>query len=74
MPTATVQFDLEPEAAKLFREASEDARKRISVLFSALITQEAKHPRSLDEVMDEMSRRAAGRGLTEKELNDLLHE
>ena len=74
MVTTAVQFDLDAEAARLFREANADERRRITVLFSALITAQAKHPTSLSAVMDELSDRAAERGLTEEKLGILLHE
>lgn len=73
MATA-VQFDLNPEAARLFQEAGSEVRRRIAFLVSALITQQAKNPRSLVEIMDEMSKQAETNGLNEQKLNELLRE
>jgi predicted KAP-like P-loop ATPase len=72
--TTTVHFDLNPEAAGFFQEASAEARKKITTLFSALITQQARNPRSLADVMDDMSGQAVANGLTEEKLKALLDE
>lgn len=74
MVTSAVQLDLEPEAALVFQKAGADVRKRIAALLSALITQQAKNPRSLTDVMNALADETAARGLTEEKLNALLDE
>jgi hypothetical protein len=57
---------VDPEAARVYREASPELRAKINALISLEILDAEKHPLSLRDLMDLISTKAKDRGLTEQ--------
>jgi hypothetical protein len=75
MTTESITIDVAPEAARAFREAPPDERKKLELMLSLRLRElTSGNTRSLTEIMDEMGAYAAQRGLTEAELNRLLND
>lgn len=74
MHTEEITIRVDPEAARAYRAASEQERRKFDILLS-LRLQDALRPNvSLGDLMRELSRNAQERGLTEEALEALLHE
>jgi hypothetical protein len=74
MSTKTIQIRVDDEAARAYESASEEERKKLDLLLSLRLREVASPGRSLEEVMDEVSRKAQERGLTPEILESLLDE
>lgn len=70
MPTITIPIDA--EIAKLYAEAPEDIRRKLQLLLGLWLREFIVSPRSLQTIMDEISQKAQGRGLTLEILESLL--
>jgi hypothetical protein len=64
MEKIVVQVD--PEAARVYREASPELRAKMNMLISLQILDAEKHPLSVRDLMDLISTKAKDRGLTEQ--------
>lgn len=74
MQTREITIRVTPEAASIYKSASEEERRKLDALLSLRLS-EAKEPyRSLKEIMQEASREAQKRGLTEDILKEILDE
>lgn len=68
----TISVDL--EAAEAYEAASADERRKLDLLLSLKLAEATKGERSLEDVMQEISRRAQTRGLTFDALKTLLDD
>jgi hypothetical protein len=74
MATETITVEVDAEAARLFRSASPQQRKKLEALISLRLLDAAFDTRPLKEVMIEISRNAQARGLTPELLQAILDE
>jgi hypothetical protein len=74
MQTEEITIRVDTEAARAYRAASEQERRKLDLLLS-LRLHDALHPSgSLQDLMRELSRKAQERGLTPEVLESILHE
>jgi hypothetical protein len=74
MLTEEITIRVDREAAKAYRAASEQERRKLDLLLS-LRLQDALHPgESLKDLMRIISSKAQERGLTPEVLESILHE
>ena len=70
---AVINIRLDNETAKIYQVAPQADKKKMQILMSLWLREFEKPSISLDELMDDISRKAEARGLTSKTLeNDLL--
>lgn len=74
METQTITIRVSPEAARVYNTATAEQQRKLEVLLSLKLTEVARAPRPLEEIMDEISREAQARGLTPEILDSLLNE
>ena len=74
MKTDEITVSVNPEVACAYRAASEEYRRKMSLLVGLQLTDFLRSPESLEDVIGEMSREARQRGLTPEILDSLLHE
>jgi hypothetical protein len=74
METRTITIRVSPEAARVYNSATAEQQRKLEVLLSLKLTEVARTPRPLEEIMDEISRKAQARGLTPEILESLLDE
>jgi hypothetical protein len=68
-----VNIPLDNETAKIYQAAPQADKKKMQILMSLWLREFEKPSISLDELMDDISRKAEARGLTLKTLeNNLL--
>ena len=75
MPVETISIPLDAEAAKAYRTAPEEEKKKMQALVSLWLRNLATaEPSALKTLMTEMGRKARARGLTADLLEALLKE
>jgi len=74
METQAITIRVSPEAARVYNTATAEQQRKLEVLLSLKLTEIARAPRPLENVMDEISRKAQARGLTPEILESLLNE
>lgn len=74
METRTITIRVSPEAARVYNTATAEQQRKLELLLSLKLTEVARSPRPLEEIMDEISRNAQARGLTPEILESLLNE
>jgi hypothetical protein len=74
MATESVTIELDADAARVFRDAPPEERRKLAALVSLRLLEAARDPRPLAEVMSEISRNAQARGLTPEILRAILDE
>lgn len=75
MASATITLQVDPDVAEAYTSASREAQQKYQVLLNLWLRQLTSPPtRSLSEIMDELSAKAAARGLTEEELESILND
>ena len=75
METAPITIEVDAAAAKIYAAATPEEQRGMQVLLSLRLQDLTDGPaRPLREVIDEMSRRAAERGLTPEILESLLQD
>ena len=75
METTPITIEVDAAAAKIYAAATPEEQRGIQVLLSLRLQDLTDGPaRPLREVIDEMSRRAAERGLTPEILESLLQD
>ena len=73
MPAETITIPLDPEAAKIYKAAPAEDKKKMQALLSLWLRDLAmREPSTLKEIMDDLSRKAQARGLTPEVLESLL--
>jgi len=75
MAVESIRIPLDPDAAKAYKAASEEGKKKMQALVSLWLRDLATaDPSRLKALMSEVSRRARARGLTSEVLDSLLKE
>ena len=75
MSTEAITLEVDSEAARAFRSVSAEGREKLQVLLGIWLREYARADAlSLKETMDEVSRKAQGRGLTPEILESVLEE
>ena len=73
MPAETITIPLDPEAAKIYKAAPAEDKKKMQALVSLWLRDLAiREPSTLSETMNDLSRKAQARGLTPEVLESLL--
>lgn len=70
----TITVQVTPEAARAFRAASEEERRKMEALISLRLLEVARPRKPLEDIMREISRSARQRGLTEETLDEILKD
>jgi hypothetical protein len=73
METQTITIRVSSEAARVYNTANAEQQRKLEILLSLKLTEVARAPRPLEEIMDEISRKAQARGLTPEILESLLN-
>ncbi|MDX1943784.1 MAG: hypothetical protein SFU86_00130 [Pirellulaceae bacterium] len=74
MSTEEITIRVDADAAKAYRAASEQQRKKLDLLLSLRIQDAIRGDGSLPDLMRDISRKAQERGLTPEILDSILHE
>jgi hypothetical protein len=75
MTTATITIPVDDDTARAYAEASEQDKKKMELLVRLQLKDYISKPqRSLNEIMDDISREAAARGLTPEILESILKD
>lgn len=77
MESKTINLRVSPDVAEAYESASDEEKRKLEALLSSRLREAVRHRgrgRSLEEIMDEMSRRAQERGLTQEKLDEILNE
>jgi hypothetical protein len=74
METQTITIRVSPEAARVYNTATAEQQQKLDMLLSLKLTEVARAPRPLEEIMDENSRKAQASGLTARGLESLLND
>jgi hypothetical protein len=75
MTTQTISIPVDPEAARVFTQASPEEQRKLALLLSLRLRELTLAPaRPLKEIMDEIGAQAAARGLTPEILDELLRD
>ncbi|MEF8797234.1 MAG: hypothetical protein V5A22_05140 [Salinivenus sp.] len=74
METDQITIRVDAEAAKAYRAASEEERRKIDSLLNLKLRSATRSQVSLKRYMDEISKRAEERGLTPDILESLLDD
>ena len=72
--TREITIRVDPAAADAYQAASESQRRKLDLLLSLRLMEAARTPDSLEHVMDQISRNAQSRGLTDEILDDILRD
>ncbi len=76
METKTISLRVSADAARAYESASAEEKCKLEALVSSRLREAIRQRdrgKSLEEVMDEMSRKAQARGLTPEKLDDILN-
>lgn len=73
MPNSTVTISLDPQTARAYDSATPEDKRKIQALLSLWLRELAtsKYP-SLQQVLDEVGRKAKAQGLTPETLDSIL--
>jgi hypothetical protein len=74
LSTATVNVQLDIEAARIYQQASVEDKQKMQVLLSLWLREFGKPTKSLRDLMDTISDKAQERGLTAEILDTLLDD
>ncbi|MBL7161198.1 MAG: hypothetical protein ISS57_01225 [Anaerolineales bacterium] len=74
MTIATVNVQLDADAARIYQSASKEDKKKIQVLLSLWLREFGMPSKPLQALMDEISDKAQARGLTPEILEALLDD
>ncbi len=69
----TINIPLDNETAKIYEKAPLTDKKKMQILLSLWLREFEKPSISLDELMDDISRKAQERGLTPEILDSILN-
>ena len=72
--TATVNIQLDAEAARIYQQASKEEKQKMQILLSLWLREFGKPSKSLRSLMNEISDKAQSRGLTPEILETLLND
>ena len=72
MTTATINMELDADAASIFTEAPGEDRNKLCVLWSVLLREYKAAPMPIGKLMDQIGAKAKARGLTADKLESIL--
>lgn len=68
----SITLNVDPEVARIFKSASDEDRRKIELKFALQVLGTSQRQQSLEDLANEVSRRAQERGLTPELLQDML--
>ena len=75
MPTTIISLEVDADSARAFSAASAEERRRLQLLLNLRLRELTTRPaRPLNEIMDDIGRKAAAAGLTPEVLDLLLRD
>lgn len=74
MSTEPITIRVDPEAARVFKEAPPEEQRKLEALLSLRLIEATQSTMSLRELMLTISQRAQERGLTPEQLQEILDE
>jgi hypothetical protein len=74
METKAITIHVNPETARIFETFPEEQKRKIEAFLSLKLTQATREKRALEEVMNDISRKAQERRLSPEVLDSLLNE
>lgn len=74
MSEAVITIPADSDTAAKYSAASDIERRKIQLLVRALVQNTSPSPKSLQQLMDEMSEEAQSRGLTPEVLAQILND
>jgi hypothetical protein len=74
MQTEEITIRVDPAAARAYRAAPEQERRKLDALLSLHLHDALRPENTLEQIMHEISRKAQDRGLTPEILESILHE
>lgn len=74
MKTKAITIHVAADAAELFETVPEEQQRKLEALLSLKLSEIAGRNRPLEQVMSEISRHAAARGLTPEALDSILND
>lgn len=74
MPTEEITIRVDAQAARAYRSATEQERRKLDILLNLRLHDALVANGSLQDVMREISRKAQERGLTPEILESILNE
>lgn len=72
--TEQITIAVDPDVAKRYRSASDQQRRKLDLLANLRLRDATQGSASLEQVIDNLSRAAQGRGLTPEILQSILDE
>jgi hypothetical protein len=74
MATEPVTLELDEAAARIYKNASPEQRRKLEALVSLHLLEATMSRQSLRELMDTVGKQAQEQGLTEERLQELIRE
>lgn len=74
MKAEEITIRVDPTAAKIYRTASDDVRRKLDLLLNLRLNEVTRSDQSLEQVMTEIGRKAQERGLTPEILRSILDD
>jgi hypothetical protein len=74
MSVEPITIQVDSEAARAYRTMSAEERRKLDLLLELRLMDALRPGASLEQIMDEMSRKAQERGLTPEILQEILDE
>jgi hypothetical protein len=74
MATEPITMELDAAAARVYKNASPEQRRRLEALVSLHLLEAATSRQSLRELMNTVGQQAQAQGLTEERLQELIRE
>jgi hypothetical protein len=74
METEQITIQVDAEAARVFKSASAEDRRKLEALLSIRLSEMTRTRESLKAIMNEISQKAEERGLTPEILKAILNE
>ena len=74
MQTEKISFEVSRKTAQVFRSASPEERQRIQAMIEMSLMSREEAADQLERIMDDMSRTARERGLTDDLLEEILND
>jgi hypothetical protein len=73
MALREIAIHVSDAAARTYESASPQERHKLDALLTLRLTEATQRPASLEEVMDDLGRKARERGLTQEALDEILN-
>jgi hypothetical protein len=74
MDTESITIQVPPKVAEAYRAADAEGRRKFDLMIGFQIEDALEDPRSLQDIMRDISRKARERGLTPEILEKILNE